>query len=114
MSKPDETREEALRRLDDRLDALTASRERKPSGLAAAEGGAGYRLIGELVGGVLGGLGLGWLADRLMGTGPWGAIGGMLIGTGLAIFAIARQAGSMSNQAEAGVKPAAVLEDDED
>ena len=119
MAKPDEPREEALKRLDERLDAFAETQKRKPVMRFDAEGsGAGYRLIGELIGGVLGGLGFGWLLDQLAGTRPWGMIGGVLIGSGLAVFVIARSAGRMSKAAGAGkgavVAPPAVADEDED
>lgn len=100
MAKPDEPREEALKRFDERLDALAAQQVRKPMRFDAEGSGAGYRLVAELIGGVLGGLGLGWLVDRLAGTGPWGLIGGVLIGAGASVFVIARSAGRMSQGAE--------------
>ena len=103
MAKLDEPREEALKRLDERLDAFAETQKRKPLMHSDAEGSAaGYRLIGELIGGVLGGLGFGWLLDQTAGTSPWGMIGGVLIGSGTAVFVVARSAGRMSKAAEAG------------
>lgn len=115
MAKPDEPREEALKRLDERLDAFAETQKRKPLMRFDGEGsGAGYRLIGELIGGVLGGLGFGWLLDQLAGTGPWGMIGGLLIGSGLSVFVIARSAGRMSKAAETGAAAAPSVPDDDD
>ena len=117
MAGPEEPREEALKRLDERLEALAKSQVRKPAMGVDAEGsGAGYRLIGELIGGVLGGLGFGWLLDQFAGTAPWGMIGGVLIGSGTAVFVIARSAGRMS---QAAAKPGAkavpsAFDEDED
>ena len=71
-------------------------------------------MIGELIGGVLAGLGLGWLLDRIAGTAPFGLIGGVLIGTGASIFMIARSAGRMAKAAEARTGPAPALASDED
>jgi ATP synthase protein I len=117
MADAPDPREEALKRLDERLDALAVQQKRKPVMQFEAEGsGFGYRLIGELVGGVLGGLGLGWVVDRLAGTSPWGLIVGVLLGSCLSVFVIARSAGRMSAKAEAdaGGKAPAVPFDDED
>lgn len=116
MAKPDEPREEALKRLDERLDALAETQKRKPLIRFDSEGSsAGYRLIGELIGGVLGGLGFGWLFDQLVGTSPWGMIGGVLIGSGVSVFVIARSAGRMSKAANAGAAVAPpVLDEDDD
>jgi ATP synthase protein I len=110
MDRPNEPREEALKRLDDRLDAFTERQKRKPLSLGAHDSGAGYRLIGELIGGVLGGLGLGWVVDQLAHTNPWGLIVGTLVGTGAAVFSIARSAGKMADAAPKGTS----VPDDED
>ncbi|MBW8891647.1 MAG: AtpZ/AtpI family protein [Burkholderiales bacterium] len=59
----------------------------------------GYRLLADLIGGVLVGLGFGWLLDRYAGTGPWGMVGGLLIGMGLSIYTVVRKATKMSAQA---------------
>ncbi len=110
-------RDEALKRFDARYDALAASQQRGSKVNDMESGaGAGYRLIGELIGGVLTGLGLGWVVDRFAGTAPWGLIGGMLIGTGAAIFLVVRSAGRMSGAmaAQAGPVPSATSAQDED
>ena len=115
MAKPHEPREEALKRLDERLDALAEQQTRKPMRFDSEGSGAGYRLIGELIGGVLGGLGLGWIVDRIAGTSPWGSLIGLLLGAGVAVFAVARSAGKMSAAAQAkGGAPAAAASLDED
>ncbi|WP_158918529.1 AtpZ/AtpI family protein [Caulobacter sp. S45] len=116
MPEPQKPRDEAFKRFDARYDALDATTRRKPSGHAMESGaGAGYRLIGELVGGVLTGLGLGWLVDHVAGTQPIGLIGGMLIGTGAAIFLVVRSAGRMSGASVARpeVPPVAAPTQDE-
>ena len=97
MSDPQGPRDEALRRFDERYDALRASNQRTPRTFGSDEGaGAGYRLIGELIGGVLTGLGLGWLFDRFAGTAPFGLIGGVLIGSAGAIYLAVRSAARLS------------------
>ena len=67
----------------------------------------GYRFLGEVVGGVLMGAGLGWLLDRFAGTQPLGLVGGLLIGTGLSIFVAVRSAARMTKDAVAKAGPAA-------
>jgi len=96
MSHSDESHEEARKRLDARLDAAEAAQARRTSGDAHAGMAQGYRFVGEVVGGVLGGAGLGWLLDRFANTGPWGLVGGLLIGTGLSIFVAVRTAARKS------------------
>ena len=115
MSQPDESSEEKLRRFDQRLDALQASRARSAPGSGDPRGmAAGYRFLGEVVGGVLGGVGLGWLLDRIAHTAPWGMISGLLIGAGVSIvFAVV----SASKTADAAAKrtgPLPSVPDDED
>jgi ATP synthase protein I len=117
MPEPKPPHDEAMKRFDKRYEALAESTRRKPQRYEMESGaGAGYRLIGELVGGVLTGLGLGWVVDRVAGTQPIGLIGGMLIGTGVAIFMVVRSAGRMSGApaARTGDDPAAAPAQDED
>ncbi len=63
----------------------------------AGGSGAGYRLVAELVGGVLVGLGFGWLFDRFFHTSPLGLLSGLLIGAGTAVFLVVRTATAMSD-----------------
>jgi len=99
MPEPKHDRDEAANRLAADLDAFDAARRRKVRPPTEA-GGAdeGYRLLGSLIGGVLGGLGLGWLADRLAHSSPIGLISGLLIGTGGAIYSIVRSASRPGGQ----------------
>ena len=115
MPEPDETGRGALRRLDRRLEAFEASRATKPQVLGMGEtAGGGFRLLGQLLGGVLGGLGLGWLVDHFAHTAPFGIVGGLLIGGGLSIWAAVRTAMAMSAREAAKGPPAAPVADDED
>ena len=114
MPQPDDPREEALKSLDERLAAFEA--ERAPPGRVVSQRamGQGYRFLGEVVGGVLGGLGFGWLFDRLAHTAPFGMIGGLLIGVGVSTFVAIRGAGAWAKteSERAGSLPSAP--DDED
>ena len=71
--------------------------------------GRGYRFLGEVVGGVLGGLGFGWLFDQFAHTAPFGLVGGLLIGVGVSTFVAIRGAAAWSKAetAKAGKLPAA-------
>jgi len=117
MPKSDDPREEALKRLDRRLDEFTAGREQKNAYQGARSVSDGYRLLAELIGGVLGGLGFGWLFDQFVHTSPLGMICGLLIGLGVSVVMIVRQAGAMaakaSKEQEPG-KPVGFDDDDED
>ncbi|HEY3948502.1 AtpZ/AtpI family protein [Phenylobacterium sp.] len=74
----------------------------------------GYRFLGEVVGGVLGGVGLGWLVDHFAGTSPFGLIGGLLIGGGVSIFAAVTSAAKASRIAMERQASAPSVPDDED
>ena len=115
MQKPEESDQGALGRLEGRLDAFEAARETRPLTQGVGESaGEGYRLLGQMLGGVLGGIGLGWLVDHFAHTGPWGLIGGLLIGAGLSVYATVRTASRISARAAANSGPIASVPDDED
>ncbi|MBS0411756.1 MAG: AtpZ/AtpI family protein [Proteobacteria bacterium] len=115
MPKPDESSERALRRLDKRLDKFEASRAPKTPALGSmAASGDGYRILAEMLGGVFGGLGLGWLLDRVAHTSPWGLVSGLLIGSGVSVYAAVRTALAMSARASQGSGPASSAPDDEE
>lgn len=100
MSEPDDSSHGALKRLDQQLAAFEAARAAKPATLALADSsGDGYRLLGQMLGGVLGGVGLGWLLDHYAHTSPLGVVGGLLIGSGLSIYATVRTASKLSAKA---------------
>ena len=101
MPKADEPNDKALRSLDARLDAFEAKKAAEAPGRAEHEKSSqdGYRLLADLIGGVLVGLGFGWLLDRYAGTGPWGMVGGLLIGMGSSIYIVVRKATKLSAQA---------------
>ena len=117
MSTPRESREEAIKRLNDRASTLEASTAPKTSEHLAAQAvsSQAYKIIAELLGGVFLGLGLGFGADRLFGTNPWGLIGGVLLGFALSIYMARRTANRLMAQAKAsGLEPRSIPFDDED
>ena len=70
-----------------------------------------------MLGGVLGGLGLGWLVDRFAHTGPWGVVGGLVIGATLSIIATVKTASTISARSMADKPPPTAVDpgdDDED
>ena len=114
MRKPDEPTAEARKRFDERLRAAEAAQVRVASGDSQRAMAQGYRFLGEVVGGVLMGAGLGWLLDRFAGTQPLGLVGGLLIGTGISIFVAVRSASRMTKDAVEKAGPLPGVPDDED
>ena len=114
MPRPDEPNAEA-KSLDRRIAAAEAAQAKKASNDSHVAMAQGYRFLGEVVGGVLGGLGLGWLFDRLAHTAPFGLVGGLLIGVGVSTFVAIRGAGAWAKaeSAKAGTLPS-VPDDEED
>ena len=115
MPRTDETPEEALERLEERLDAVEARRAAGGGASAQRAMGQGYRFLSEVVGGVLGGLGFGWLFDRIAHTQPFGLVGGLLIGVGVSTFVAVRGAGAWA-KAESdrvGQPPSATGDEDD-
>jgi ATP synthase protein I len=114
MPHPNDPPDEALASLDQRLGAAEAAQARKVSPDTHAAMAQGYRFVGEVVGGVLGGVGLGWLLDRFAHTAPWGVVGGLLIGTGISIFAAVSTAAKANKKALDAAGPMAPAPADED
>jgi len=115
MRRKNEPRGEAPS-LDQRLAAAEAAQARRVSGDSHRAMAQGYRFLGEVVGGVLMGAGLGWLVDRFAGTEPFGLVIGLLAGTGLSIFAAVRTAARTQKEelAKAGLLPSVPNDEDED
>ena len=102
--------------LDQRLAAAEAAQARRASGDSHRAMAQGYRFLGEVVGGVLMGAGLGWLVDRFAGTEPFGLVIGLLTGTGISIFAAVRTAARTQKNAleKAGHPPSVPDTENED
>ncbi len=90
-----ESDRDALARLDTDLTALEAKRREPPRPLGFGSGagaGDGYRLLSQMLGGILGGVGLGWCVDHFAHTTPWGLVTGLFIGAGMSIWSTVRMA----------------------
>ena len=114
---PDEPREEALRRLNERAAALGARTQRPANASAAGERAVSqaYRIIAELIGGVLVGLGAGFLAVWIFKIPTAvGLIGGVLLGFALALWMAWRTAQRLMALAKLEGEPQSVPFDDED
>ncbi|NJC40095.1 ATP synthase protein I [Brevundimonas alba] len=117
MSTDPESREEAIKRLTESASAMEARNARQISHEAAGQAAAGqaWRIIADLFGGVFVGLALGFIVDRFAGTGPWGLIGGVLLGFAVSVFMAWRTAQRLMAQAKAsGVEPTSVPFDDDE
>jgi ATP synthase protein I len=116
MSETDDPHHEAQARLTRDLDAFEASRAPAPSPVAGiGEASIGYRLLAGFLGGVFGGVGLGWTFDYFVHTSPLGLIAGLFLGLGVSMFAGVRMALAQSAKTQsAGPPPAALPDDDED
>jgi ATP synthase protein I len=98
MPSPDETRKEAIDRLQQRAGALHARTVQTPRDYGSQAAGYGYRLLGVLLGGVLVGLGFGFAIDRIAKTSPWGTIIGVLVGFTVSVWMAVRSARRMGEE----------------
>ena len=115
MPNPHQSREEALESLERKLAALEVKKDSQASSASAKALSEGYRVVWELIGGVLGGIGFGWLFDQVANTAPWGLVSGLVIGTGISTYLVVRLAGRMSDEAsKAAPPPAADLYDEDE
>jgi len=113
--RPDQEPKAEAQSLDERLIAAEAAQSRRVSGDSHRALAQGYRFLGEVVGGVLMGAGLGWLADRFITPAPLGLIIGLLVGSGISIFVAVRSAAKATREAttaNAGPTPGEADEDE--
>ncbi len=117
MPPADEPREEALRRLDERAAALGARTQRPVHVTAAGEQAVGqaYRIIAELIGGVVVGLAGGFFVVWAFKVPTAaGLIGGVLLGFALALWMAWRTAQRLMALAQQEGEPPSVPFDDEE
>lgn len=115
MALPEPSREEAIKSLDARAEALAARTTQPTPDYGSKAHGDGARLIGVLFGGVFVGIGFGAVADALIHTTPWGMIVGVLLGFGVSIWMAVRMAARMSAEsARVWGPPQDLPPDDED
>ena len=114
MPHPENSRDEAIRRLDERAAALEQRTTPTVQDYGSKAAGYGYRLIGVLIGGVFVGLGFGAGADVVFKTAPWGMITGVLVGFGVSIWMAVRSAQRMTAEAAREWGPAQDLPPDDE
>lgn len=115
MPLPDNSRDEAIKSLDKRADALAARTAQPTPDYGSKAHGYGMRLMGMLFGGVFVGIGFGAVVDVLIHTAPWGMVIGVLVGFGVSIWMAVRTAARMSAEAASEWGPVQDLPlDDED
>jgi ATP synthase protein I len=114
MADRDETREEALRQLSARADALEARTVQTPQDHGVKAAGYGYRLLGILLGGLFVGIGFGAAVDAIAKTAPWGMIAGVLLGFVVSIWMTVRSARVMQAEFERELGPPRDLPPDDD
>jgi len=95
---------------DARIDALEArleaAREREEERNRPTVQGvdanyrSGNRVLADLLGGIFGGLVIGWAFDALVGTSPWGLLVGLFFGIGVAFRNIIRAANTRPEDQE--------------
>jgi ATP synthase protein I len=112
-------REEAIRRLDERASALGARTQRPVASHAGEQAvGQAYKIIAELIGGVLIGLGGGFLVVWIFKIPiAVGLIGGVLLGFALALWMANRTAQrlmAMAKQDTGPTPPSVPFDDDEE
>jgi ATP synthase protein I len=89
-----------LRRIGEEIDR---ARSRAGQGRPADQGevtsggalGFGLRIGIELIAALIVGVALGWLADRYIGTRPWGLIAGFFLGSAAGMMNVFRAVGRM-------------------
>ena len=105
-------RDEELERRRRDLEASLATR--RPDRLegkddAKAGSAAGYgqalKLSSEFIAGIVVGVGIGWIIDRLAGTSPWGLIVFLMLGFGAAVLNVLRSVGRVAEFGQGGKPP---------
>ena len=116
MSHEPESREEAIARLQRSASDLEARTTREISQEIAGHAAASkaWRILADLLGGVLVGLAIGLGIDHYAGTAPVGIIGGVLLGFALSVWMAWRTAQRLMAEAKQNGEPQSVPFDDED
>lgn len=83
-----------LSRLEERLQKAEQSEVERTGQVTTPESDASYQMgnkvLSGLLGGIIGGVAIGWTFDWLLGTSPWGLLGFLFLGIGVAFRNIIR------------------------
>lgn len=100
MASGPENRQDDLERRTQELEAKLAARrparnqdDDKPGSGSASGYGQALKLSSEFVAGIVVGVGIGWLIDKVAGTSPWGLIIFLLLGFAAGVLNVLRSAG---------------------
>lgn len=89
--------EDKLKALDAKLKAIEARTSQKADSSAELGANMGMQVLAELIAGIFGGLGLGWLADTTFKTLPWGMVLGVIVGMVSTIYLVVKRSKSSSD-----------------
>lgn len=86
------TEDSRLRSLDERLDAMKRSEDRKAARRtdSSKSSSMAHRAVSQIIGGPLGGAVVGYLFDWLFGTLPWFTLGLLFLGFGAGVWNVYR------------------------
>jgi ATP synthase protein I len=87
-------------RLPERTEGQDGTKAERATGYGQA-----FKLSSEFIAGIVVGLGIGWLVDRVAGTSPWGLIVFLLLGFGAGILNVLRSAGLAAEFGQSGRRP---------
>ncbi|MDX8436255.1 MULTISPECIES: AtpZ/AtpI family protein [Mesorhizobium] len=100
-------RDDDLERRRRDLEASLATRrpdrlEGKDDAKAVTGYGQALKLSSEFIAGIVVGVAIGWIIDRLAGISPWGLIVGLLLGFGAGVLNVLRSAGLVAQFGQGG------------
>jgi ATP synthase protein I len=93
LAAPDPDR---LTDLGKRLDELQTKQAQRTERPGPSQSGIATRIVGELIGGLVVGSGLGWGFDRIFHTAPWGLVVFFVLGAAAGIRGVMRVAQTVS------------------
>lgn len=87
-----DSKADALKAFSDKLEATKKSHEEPEYQNDKSGMGEGLKYASEFSAAIIAGAFLGYLADKFIGTGPWGMIVGLILGFGTGVMNVVRAA----------------------